>query len=176
MTQVALHCGAPEETQPDTCLQTTDTISTMLVLKHAFPLYPRTFSFSLCFVLLSRLWQTFNHWYNAEFLKICIQKARSETVNNFNIYILMDWNTAIRQIIDYPHWVSLVSVIQGTGRPECCNQSSVIKTLRPRQTDAISQTPFSNAFSWMNMFEFRLKCHWNLFPRVQFTIFQQWFR
>ena len=42
--------------------------------------------------------------------------------------------------------------------------------------DAISQTTFSNAFSWMKMFEFRLKFHWSLFPRVQLIIFQQWFR
>ena len=40
----------------------------------------------------------------------------------------------------------------------------------------ISKTTFSNAFSWMKMFEFRLKFLWSLFPRVQLTIFQQWFR
>ena len=49
-------------------------------------------------------------------------------------------------------------------------------TLRPRQMDAISQTTFSNAFSWLKMFEFRLKFHWSLFLRVQLTIFQHWFR
>ena len=38
------------------------------------------------------------------------------------------------------------------------------------------QTIFSNAFSWMQMFESRLKFHWSLFPRVQLTIFQHWFR
>ena len=41
---------------------------------------------------------------------------------------------------------------------------------------AISQTTFSNAFSWMKMFKFRLRFHWSLFPRVQLTIFQHWFR
>ena len=41
---------------------------------------------------------------------------------------------------------------------------------------AISQTTLSNAFSWMKMFKFRLKFHWSLFLRVQFTIFQHWFR
>ena len=51
-----------------------------------------------------------------------------------------------------------------------------INTLRPRQMDAISQTTFSNAFSWMKMFEFRLKFHWSLFPRVQLTIFLHWLR
>ena len=40
------------------------------------------------------------------------------------------------------------------------------------EMDAISQTTHSNAFSWMKMFEFRLKFHWNLFLWVQLTIFQ----
>ena len=42
--------------------------------------------------------------------------------------------------------------------------------------DAISQTTFWSALSWMKMFEFRLKFHWSLFLRVQLTIFQHWFR
>ena len=42
--------------------------------------------------------------------------------------------------------------------------------------DAISQTTFSSAFSWMKMFEYRLKFHWSLFLRVQLTISQHWFR
>ena len=37
----------------------------------------------------------------------------------------------------------------------------------------ISQMTFSNAFSSMKMFEFRLQFHWTLFPRVQLTIFQR---
>ena len=41
--------------------------------------------------------------------------------------------------------------------------------------DAISQTTFSSAFSWMKIFEFRLKIHWRLFLRVQLTIFQDFF-
>ena len=36
--------------------------------------------------------------------------------------------------------------------------------------DAISQTTFSSAFSWMKMFEFRLKFHWSLFLGIQLTI------
>ena len=54
--------------------------------------------------------------------------------------------------------------------------SGPLNSLRPRQMDAISQTTFSNAFSWMTLFEFRLKFHWSLFPGVQLTIFQHWFR
>ena len=41
---------------------------------------------------------------------------------------------------------------------------------------AVSQTTLSNAFSWTKMSEFRLKFHWSLFPRVQLTVFQHWFR
>ena len=36
--------------------------------------------------------------------------------------------------------------------------------------DTISQTTFSNAFSWMKMYEFGLKFHWSLFLGVQLTI------
>ena len=38
--------------------------------------------------------------------------------------------------------------------------------------DAIYQTTFSNAISWMKMYQFRLRFHWSLFPRVKLTIFQ----
>ena len=38
--------------------------------------------------------------------------------------------------------------------------------------DVISQTTFSNAFSWMKIFVFRFKFHSNLFLRVQLTISQ----
>ena len=41
---------------------------------------------------------------------------------------------------------------------------------------AIFQTTFSNAFSWMKMYEFRLRFHWNFFPRVQITVFHHCFR
>ena len=40
----------------------------------------------------------------------------------------------------------------------------------------IFQMTFSNAFSWMKMYEFWLRFHWILFPRVQLTIFQHWLR
>ena len=41
---------------------------------------------------------------------------------------------------------------------------------------AIFQMTFSNRFSWMKMYEFRLIFHGSLFPRVKLTIFQHWFR
>ena len=41
---------------------------------------------------------------------------------------------------------------------------------------AISQTIFSNAFSWMEMYEFRLQFSWSLFLRFELAISQNWFR
>ena len=41
---------------------------------------------------------------------------------------------------------------------------------------AIYQTIFSNVFSWMKMYKFRLRFHWSLLPGVQLIIFQHWFR
>ena len=41
---------------------------------------------------------------------------------------------------------------------------------------AISQTTFSNAFSWMKICRFRLRFHWSLFLWVQLIISQYWFR
>ena len=58
-------------------------------------------------------------------------------------------------------WVPWVSVLTHWGRDKMV---------------AISQTTFSSAFSWMKMFEFRLKFHWSLFLRVKLTIIQHWFR
>ena len=37
---------------------------------------------------------------------------------------------------------------------------------------AISQTTFSNAFSWTKMYEFLLRFHWSLFLSFELTIFQ----
>ena len=36
---------------------------------------------------------------------------------------------------------------------------------------AILQMTLSNAFSWMKIYEFCLRFHWNLFPRFEWTIF-----
>ena len=43
------------------------------------------------------------------------------------------------------------------------------------QMDAVSQTTVSNALSWMKIYEFRLRFHWNLFLMIQSTKFQHWF-
>ena len=47
----------------------------------------------------------------------------------------------------------------------CLQRGWAFNTLRPRQMDAISQTTFSNAFSSMKMFEFRLKISLKFVPK-----------
>ena len=42
--------------------------------------------------------------------------------------------------------------------------------------DAISQTTFSNTFSWKKIYEFRLRFHWSMFLMFELIIFQHWFR
>ena len=52
----------------------------------------------------------------------------------------------------------------------------IISSLTHWGRDNIFQTTFWKAFSWMKMFDFRLRFHGTLFHRVQLTIFQHWFR
>ena len=61
--------------------------------------------------------------------------------------------------------------------------STAVRRSTPRLTHwgrdkmaVVSQTTSSNAFSGMKILEFRLRCHWSLFLRVQLTIIQHWFR
>ena len=49
---------------------------------------------------------------------------------------------------------------------------STFDTLRLRQ----NWHHFTNAFSWMKMYEFHLRFHWSLFLRFKLTIFQHCFR
>ena len=50
-------------------------------------------------------------------------------------------------------------------------------TLRPSQNGRhFPDDIFKCIFSWTKMYKFRSRFHWNLFARVQLTIFQNWFR
>ena len=46
-----------------------------------------------------------------------------------------------------------------------------LNTLRPRQNGRHFADDFSNAFPWIKVYEFWLKCHWSLILRVLLTIF-----
>ena len=62
-----------------------------------------------------------------------------------------------------------------TGRTHRRTYTELTHWKRDKMID-ILQTTFSNALSWMKMYEFPLRFHWNLFLRAQLTIFQHWFR
>ena len=87
-------------------------------------------------------------------------------------------------------WTSLLTSILKSKYPSACVKNptfgdSLVTAFTKRnihvplthwgrdEMDNISQTTFSNAFSWIKMFEFRLKFYWSLFVRVQLKIFRQ---
>ena len=56
-----------------------------------------------------------------------------------------------------------------------CKARSLLTHWGRDKMAAIFQTTFSDAFSWIKIYELRLIFHWVLFLRVQLTIFQHWF-
>ena len=102
---------------------------------------------------------------NAFLVKILVMRDASNTWNGLTRSTNSIYTTNIR----------IVSICAHTDCHE--NDENVLLTHWGRdKMAAIFQTTFSNAFTWMKMFEFRLKCYWNLFPRVQLTMFHHLFR
>ena len=66
-------------------------------------------------------------------------------------------------------WLSIPADMYVTGR----SLVNILTHWGPDKMDAISQTTFSSAFSWMKMFEFHLR-----YPKcpINNTMFQHWFR
>ena len=65
----------------------------------------------------------------------------------------------------------------GYSRPHVCVTLPWRVSIRGRdQMSLISQTTLSNAFSWMEVYELRLKFHWSLSLRVQLSILLHCFR
>ena len=75
-----------------------------------------------------------------------------------------DWHWTITSIL-IPYWIRRQT-----------NKWNGLTHLPLDKMAAISQTIFSDAFSWMKSFLFWLKFHWSLFLRVQLTVIQHWFR
>ena len=85
----------------------------------------------------------------------------------WSIKLDMSWDCPV-SVIDVPSSINPLRHYNA--------QASVLIHWGRDKMDAISQTTFSNAFSWMKMHEFRLRFHWSLFLRFELTIFQHWFR
>ena len=60
-------------------------------------------------------------------------------------------------------------------RPFCLSLTVLTHWGRDKMA-TIFQATFWNGFSWMKMYEYLLKFHWNLFLSVKLTIFRHWFR
>ena len=90
------------------------------------------------------------------------------SVAGVHLDVRRSWIVFVEVIDDIT--VSLTSAAVSTSQPIALTHWGRDKI------DAILQTTFSNAISWMKIFEFRLKFHWSLFLKVQLTIFQHWFR
>ena len=114
--------------------------------------------------------------------------------SNAGILLIRTIGTNFSEILSEIHAFSLKKMhskmASAKWRPFCLglnvlNTDRYLSRLRLKQCllhwdrdkmDAISQTTFSSAFSWMRMYVFRLKFHWSLFLRVQLTVFKHWFR
>ena len=87
------------------------------------------------------------------------------------------WNEKYRYVAEYQIHVINLPHIGGLVSPIFIKITNRDLTHWGRdKIDAISQTTFSSAFSWMKMNEFRLGFHWSLFLRFESTIFHHWFR
>ena len=102
--------------------------------------------------------------------------ARRKLIRKFNLSAeqtpvgstLMDWYWVFLGILVH---IWLYSEYHNTEKAEL----SLTHWVRDKIA-AIFQTTFSNAFPWMKMYKLRLRFHWSSFPRVQFPLFQHWFR
>ena len=121
-------------------------------------------------------------------LKIALKFVPRVRINNIPTLVqIMAWRRSGDKPLCESILVSLPTHICVT-RPQWVNGEIPVNAHIPYTTlhrlthwgrdevDAISQTTYSNAFSWKKMSEFRLKFHWSLFLRVQLTIFHHCFR
>ena len=107
----------------------------------------------------------FSNWYH-----ICHNDVQMMWANSNSCYLKSSYRMDYSMMI-YPNNNAVTGCVTST-----VIVTVKINTLRPRQMAAIFQTTFWNVFSWMKMFEFRVKFHWSLFLKVQLTMLQHWSR
>ena len=108
--------------------------------------------------------------------------GRRQAIIWSNAGILLNW-TLIRNRFQWNlkrNWYILfkqmrLKMSSGKWRPYCLGLN-VLTHWGWDKMAAIFQTTFSNRFSGMKMYEFRLTFHWSLFLEVQLTILQHCFR
>ena len=142
----------------------------------------------LCFIIGPLIYQHFESEINEQITlrKKCILLEISLKMEPW------DWHFDLEQPCVFVLWIYFgyenKSALPGCGRPRLdCHITGLIPNLEMNvpmswthwdrdKMAAIFQTTFSHGFSWMKMYEFRWTFHWSLFPGVQLTIFQHWFR
>ena len=75
------------------------------------------------------------------------------------------WLLAFTRVLLYSLWI-----VPDHESKVSANEQKMLTHWGRDKMAAIFWMTFSNAFSWMKMYEFRLRYHWSLFPRVQLTI------
>ena len=106
-------------------------------------------------------------YFDSNFTELCSYgfKQQQISISSGNDLVLSRWEAISRTNNDSVHWH--IHTFPGF---------HVLKHWGRDKMAAIFQTTFSNRFSWMKMYDFRLTFHWSLFLGVQLTIFQHWFR
>ena len=105
--------------------------------------------------------------YNADY-----KHTNFETITSFNLLYCCFTNIH-RYLFEWYH----SSVAHGRNNDVLVTfVPPFINTLRPRHIAAISQTIFSNAFSWTKIYELGLQFNWSLFLRFELKISHHWFR
>ena len=116
-------------------------------------------------------WYFVDDDYNAYYVFVCKRICIWWLIFQFRIDETQSWCISELQIQDRDKhsWI-MIGLLLYHGIP------TLLTHWGRDKMDAISQTTRSSAFSWMKMFEFRLRFHWSLFLRVQLTITQHCFR
>ena len=92
--------------------------------------------------------------------------------NDGGLQPFSEW--VLRHTFKYPKHLSGDTCVSWNHLCQC--HTAILTHWGRDKMAAIFQTTFSNPFSWMKLYEFRLRFHWSLFLRVQLTIFHHWFR
>ena len=132
----------------------------------------------LCFVVVIH-WLIFPypsgllHWHcgNLTIAPVPAKQPWWIWINTSCEFIMNDCITTTKQSTTKPCAYFLGYTVGQSQHVTCCAFPSDKTHWGRDKMAAVFQTTFSNRFSWMKWYAFRLKFHWNLFVGVQLTIF-----
>ena len=114
--------------------------------------------------------------YPAKYLKVCFDilsyNQLLEDSHEYQCFLkLLHWQWRNHIIVTVPAKWYLTFLLFF-----CCPEFTYLTHWSRDKVAASFLRTFSNAFSWMKISKFQLRFHWNLFPIVQLTTSQHWFR